>query len=292
MELTQLKYFCAAAENQHITKTAELLHIAQPALSQSIHRLEKELGVPLFASKGRNIVLTECGEYLKNRLTPIIASIDRIPDELRSMANPEVRTINMNVLAASTLVTAAMIDYKKEHRNVNFRLSQTGGSEVVDITVSTRFSDRHPAESAEFSRVFTEDIYIAVPAGSRWDGASAVDLSDFAGEDIISLAGSKQFRVICDRLCLQSGFSPNIVFESDSPAAVRNFVAAGLGAAFWPQYTWGNPDTSGIVLLPIRTPQCRRDIFISLTDAKKDVPEIRGFYDFLVEHFESLDDNA
>lgn len=292
MELTQLKYFCAAAENQHITKTAELLHIAQPALSQSIHRLEKELGVPLFASRGRNIVLTEYGEYLKNRLSPLIASIDRIPEELKSMSNPEVRTINMNVLAASTLVTAAMIGYKKEHRSINFRLSQTGSSEVGDITVSTRFSDRHPAETAEFSRVFTEDIYIAVPAGSRWDGLSAVDLTDFAGEDIISLAGSKQFRCICDKLCMQSGFAPNIVFESDSPAAVRNFVAAGLGAAFWPQYTWGNPDTSGMILLPIRSPQCRRDIFISLNDAKKDVPEVREFYDFLVEHFESLGADA
>ena len=65
MELLQLEYFYAVAKTQHVTHTAEQLHIAQPALTQSIHRLEKELGVPLFHRSGRNIALTEYGVYLR-----------------------------------------------------------------------------------------------------------------------------------------------------------------------------------------------------------------------------------
>ena len=79
MELTQLKYFYAVAENLHVTKTAEQLHIAQPALTQSVRRLEHELGHPLFAAKGRNIVLTEYGKYLKEQLAPILERLDTLP---------------------------------------------------------------------------------------------------------------------------------------------------------------------------------------------------------------------
>ena len=109
MELTQLKYFLEVAESQHITKSAQKLHIAQPALSQSIRRLETELRVPLFASKGRNIVLTEYGKYLKEKLQPVIEELDSIPSQLQTMAKLESETIHLNVLAASTLVTEAII---------------------------------------------------------------------------------------------------------------------------------------------------------------------------------------
>lgn len=58
MELMQIKYFLEVAESEHITMSAEKLHIAQPALTQAIKRFEHEIGVPLFKKQGRNIVLT------------------------------------------------------------------------------------------------------------------------------------------------------------------------------------------------------------------------------------------
>ena len=67
MELTQLRYFAEAARLQHITRAAEQLHIAQPALTQALHRLEAELEVPLFVQRGRGVVLTPYGELLKER---------------------------------------------------------------------------------------------------------------------------------------------------------------------------------------------------------------------------------
>lgn len=75
MELTQLRYFMEVAESQHMTRSAEKLHVAQPALSRTIKRLEEELSVPLFAARGRNIVLTEYGRYLKEKLAPALSSL-------------------------------------------------------------------------------------------------------------------------------------------------------------------------------------------------------------------------
>ena len=76
MELTQLKYFCEVAESQHVTRSAQKLHIAQPALSQTIHRLEGELGVKLFVNKGRGIVLTQCGRRLHDRVRPLLETLE------------------------------------------------------------------------------------------------------------------------------------------------------------------------------------------------------------------------
>ena len=83
MELLQLRYFLVAAQYQHITKASEHLRIAQPALSQSIHRLEAELGVPLFTRQNRSIELNEEGRFLQQRRIPILNSLDQIPEELQ-----------------------------------------------------------------------------------------------------------------------------------------------------------------------------------------------------------------
>ena len=121
MELLQLRYFLEVARTQHITRSAERLHIAQPSLSQSIKRLEAELGVPLFATRGRNIVLTEYGRFLQAKLEPLMQRLDALPGQLQAMADPEQTTICLHVTAASLIVTEAIIEYRRMHEKVNFR---------------------------------------------------------------------------------------------------------------------------------------------------------------------------
>ena len=115
MELLQLRYFLAAAEYQHITRAAEHLQIAQPALSQAIHRLETELGMPLFERKRRSIVLNDAGKLLQKRLLPIMDALDRIPEELQEYRSQTAHTIHLRILAASALITNRIIAYREEH---------------------------------------------------------------------------------------------------------------------------------------------------------------------------------
>ena len=114
MELTQLRYFAEAARLQHITRAAEQLHIAQPALTQALHRLEAELEVPLFVQRGRGVVLTPYGELLKERAQEILRSADALKGEMQQMAKTQSSTVHMNVLAASYIVTEAVIGFKQE----------------------------------------------------------------------------------------------------------------------------------------------------------------------------------
>ena len=280
MELSQIRYFCSVAESQKLTATAEKLHVAQPALTQSIHRLEKELGVPLFAPKGRGIVLTPYGRFLLRRLTPALETLDRVPAELAAMADRERTTIHMNVLAASTLVTDSIIAYKREERHINFQLFQAGEMDVCDISVSTRFPERDPAP-AENVCVFSEPIFLAVPEQGRYGSLRSIRLADAAGEEFVCLAGSKQFRSICDAFCARAGFRPRVIFESDSPFAVRNLIGAGMGVGFWPGFSWGRLDTTGMLRLPISDPACSRDLVVTRGGVKDDDIEVRRFFAFL-----------
>lgn len=286
MELSQLRYFCAVAESQHMTQTAERLHIAQPALTQSIRRLEKELGVPLFAPKGRGIVLTECGRFLYRKLSPVVETLDRLPRELSAMAGLERDTIHMNVLAASSILTSSVIEYKRHQKHIHFQLFQNSEMEVCDLHVSTLLPDRrHPTGVA---RAFccTEQIFLAVPREGRYAGRTSVRLAEAAEDEFICLSGGyKQFRAICDHLCTRAGFTPRVIFESDSPSAVRNLISAGMGVGFWPEFTWGTLDTSEMLLLPIEEPVCQRDLVVACSHNKADNREVQNFYEFLVEFF-------
>ena len=180
MELLQLEYFYAVAQNQHMTRTAEQLHIAQPSLTQSIRRLEKELGVPLFYRSGRNIALTTYGEALQNALTPVLKTLHQIPTQLQQMALEREKTIRLNVLAASTLVTQALISYKKDHDGLHFRLIQNSQCEDADITVFTRENSQIPTDTKERYELFKERIFLAVPHNSPYASEGSVRLQDFA----------------------------------------------------------------------------------------------------------------
>ena len=89
MELTQLQYFVAVAKSLHMTRTAEQLHVAQPALSQSISRLERELGVALFRREARRLALTPAGTYLLERLQAPLAALAELPEQLREIAEAD-----------------------------------------------------------------------------------------------------------------------------------------------------------------------------------------------------------
>lgn len=136
MELSQLRYFAEVARTQHITKSAENLHIAQPSLTKVIHNLEDEFGVPLFIHKGRNIVLSEYGKYLQKKIVPILKELDEIPEMLHTMANLSNETIHLNVLASSVFLTEAIVEYKKNHPDIKFEFLQNNREDIYDIQIS------------------------------------------------------------------------------------------------------------------------------------------------------------
>ncbi len=285
MELSQLRYFLEVGETQHMTRSAERLHISQPSLTKAINRLEDELGVPLFVAKGRNIILTSYGTFLYKRLKPLVSDIDRIPGDLRTMASLESATIHLNVLAASAIVTEAIKEYKKVNDNVNFQFMQQMDEQFYDICVTTRHSYQMHERKQHHETVFTEEIYLAVPRSHPLAEKDEIALIEAREEGFITLMGTRQLRGIYDWFFEHAGFTPRIIFESDNPDTVRNMIEANFGVGFWPQRTWGSINSPDVKLLRITTPVCRRSVIIDYMENKSDSTPVKRFFDFLVGYF-------
>lgn len=291
MELTQLRYFLEVAKTQHVTKSAETLHVAQPALTQAIHRLENELEVPLFSSKGRNIVLTPYGKYFYEKLEPLLKSLSELPENLREMAKTENATIHLNVLAASSLVTEAIIEYQKIDDALHIQIHQNEKNDMDDIRVTTEISAQtHENKTSDDSNfICTEKIFLAVPNIQEFQEKKEITFEGIKsiGQKwgFVSLLGSKHLRSICDKYCADAGIKPNIIFESDNPASVKNMIAANIGIGFWPEFSWGALDTSRVRLLKITKPDCKRDILITCKKNKAENSHVENFYKFLTGYF-------
>lgn len=286
MELTKLRYFYVVAKHGHVTRAAEEIHIAQPALTKAIKLLEEELGVPLFYKRGRNIYLTVFGEYLKGRLDALLPQIDGIEEELSALKEQESRVVRLNVLAASTAVTDAVIGYKKKNPDVIFQLIQNAEEADCDISVTINTADFSALPPFSRRLVMEEKIYLAVPKNSKYGERESLALLEVKDEGFVNLAGSKLFRAVCDKFCAYAGFKPQISFESDSIVAVRNIIAAHAGVGFWPEYSWGKT-SADVALVPISDPVCQREIVIGLHETPLQSAAALDFYEYLVRFMQA-----
>src|SRR4030088_3513159 len=133
MELRQLRYCLAVADHLHFTRAAEALHVAQPALSQQIRRLEAELGLELFARTSRSVALTEAGEQVVVRARRILAEADAIGedvDALRGVLRGRVVVGSMQSLGPLDL-SGLLADFHAQHPGVDVVLREDTTQRMV-----------------------------------------------------------------------------------------------------------------------------------------------------------------
>lgn len=283
MELLQLKYFLAVAESEHMTNTAKQLHIAQPALTQSIHRLEQELGVSLFERAGRGIRLSPAGAYVRDRVKPAMETLENVARDVQLFQQGEQGVVRVGVHAASGVAIDGIAAYSELNPHVSFEITQDERErhrDVIVTTITPRGSST--VENAMEKTPFSERIGIAVPASSALGDTAS--LADFANERFIALAGSRRFREVCDTFCARRAFTPHIAFESDNPLVVKKMIGLGLGVGFWPDHSWGDLDPKSCRLVHLQEPEFTRDVIVAKTSRCTPDSEAQRFYEFLLDY--------
>ena len=291
MELLQLAYFREAAKTEHMTKAAEALRIAQPALSKTIARLEEDLGVPLFDRHGRQIRLNEFGKAFLSKVELSLSLLDEGRREVAEMAGLEKGSIH---LATTTIdrLSEPLGEFVERHPDVRFRITQASADEMqgmveageVDV-ILTPFPFEKPGLSGV--AVFREDIYLGVPPGHRLAGRDSVRLEEVADEPFVGYKEGMPFQQMNEELLRRAGFEPKFVCRVDEPHAISSLVQAGLGVAL--VGNCGGPRTN-LKKLRIESHECLRTYRIVWNEDRYLSLAARRFRDFLVDYFAATDE--
>jgi LysR family transcriptional activator of glutamate synthase operon len=263
MELRQLRYFAAVARRRHFTAAAEAIGVAQPALSQQVRLLERELGVQLFDRSGRRVRLTPAGEALLVRAERILAEVANAQSELAEYAGAVRGRVVVGTLPslAEHQLPPLVAAFHRRHPGLELSLREERTARLLELLAagevdlallhqSPAATETTPALTIE--PLFTEELVAAVGAGHPLADRVALPLSELRDEDFILTKSGSAIRDTILAACAVAGFAPRIAFESGAAATVRALAAAGLGVAILPrsEAMTGSPPLAAIELDP------------------------------------------
>ncbi len=231
MDVNQLKYFKKAAELQHITRAAEELHITQAALSQSLHNLEKELGVVLFEHSGRNVSLSRYGIAYLEYAAKAIGALDRAEKVMREMKHDEDNSV---ALITPTLFgfqgLFPIICEKSDGFKISvlqkayYQIPSALKSGEADLCITQR-----PLEELELQGIKLRSfkLGILVAADSPFARKERLSLEELRTCEFVSFNTDQSQRMNLQELCEKGGWSPNITLEVGHYADVVRAVSTG-----------------------------------------------------------------
>ena len=293
MELLQLRYFCALARNQHLTRTAEQLMISAPSLSATISKLEKSLGVKLFDRNGRNICLNRYGIAFYERANFILRELDNAERELQDMKVDDISTVRVGI-SSLPIWQNALDEVQNQFPNI-----------VIDYFAMSPFELSEPEKASRsdlflgVSRDIPQELYCVkevrrpekpVAVVSRKHplaGERAVSLLQCREDVILSLGkyNPSAHKYIMD-LCSAAGFSPRKVIEVDHYFRIKMLhdnrgiaLTTDLGAEF----IYSDPQKVCVVpvcepnITRIQTVAWRKDGFLSHAE--------KTFIDYLADYY-------
>jgi LysR family transcriptional regulator, transcription activator of glutamate synthase operon len=288
MELRHLTYFVTVAKHLNFSRAAEELHIAQPAISQQIHSLEKELGAPLFERIGRRVQLTDAGLALLPRAREILSAVEAARNEIRDrgallkgtakLGAPP--TVSVNVLP--THLTA----FEQRYPGIDVTLREAGTDSllkyveqgILDLAIVT--TDVLPA-NIECVPFLEENYVVAVGLQHALCGRESVTMAELANEAFILFPEGYKLREVTLNACHTAGFEPKVALDGGGTQTTLQFVAAGLGIAIIPELALQN--ATNICSLTVSDQILHRSLGIIWRKGQYLSPAARALRDFLLK---------
>lgn len=282
MDLRELRYFVAVAEERHFGRAAARLHMAQPPLSQAIRRLEGDLGVRLLHRTTRQVDLTPAGADYLVRAREILAAVDDAALRARRVADGVVGRLRIGCVGSATYTLLPAFARRLQEDLPDVEVAVRGemlGPDQVDALVAGDLDLgllRPPLRATPGLALhpLREDrLVVALPEAHPLAARARLRVTDLRDVDLVVHAsgGRSVMSVVVADLCRAAGFAPRVRHEVSETSTLVTFVAAGLGAAVVPEpvTALGVP---GVVHRPLVT--SRRLPLVAGTRAGDDAPAL------------------
>ncbi|MGV3551772.1 LysR family transcriptional regulator [Rhizobium sp.] len=241
MDLRQIRYFIAVAEDEHFGRASERIHIAQPALSRQIQLLEAELGVTLFDRLPRGVKLSAAGRTFREHCSQILVDLSHAVSETQAVARGEAGMLKLGfieVAAWSGIIPETIMEFRRTNPGVRLVLSQMtslGQIEgIYDGRIDAGFLYNPPNDPLlTILPVTRHAVLLAVPSNSEFAARKSIDVAELAGQPMI-LFHRRESPAYYDEMhrgLFQAGVSVNVVHEAENEAEMLALVTTGLGNA-------------------------------------------------------------
>lgn len=240
MDVREIGYVVAVADAGGFTAAARERFVSQPALSQAVRKVERELGVDLFVRAGRDVRLTAAGEAFVDRARPVLRDVDGLRGAVDAVAG--LRTGHLDLVCLPTLSVEPMVDlvgaFRVAHPGVTVRLAEPEDVADIEARIRTGRSEvaiteapRSVADDLVVHTLGEQEIAVVLPPGMR-GRRRRVAVAELADVPLIATPVGTSTRRLVDDAFAAVGAAPSIAVETGHREAVVPLVLAGAGATF------------------------------------------------------------
>jgi DNA-binding transcriptional LysR family regulator len=281
MEMQQVRYFVALAQELNFTRAAERCNVSQPALTRAIQQLEHELGGPLFHRERGNTHLSELGRMMLPYLETIHVQTQAAREQAKAVKKLEGTTLTIGTMCTigPQLIAGLLIRFRAAHPEVEVQVIDAGAPQMIEklekgeLEIAVVGVPDELPDTLHQVPIFEENFVILLPPNHRLcahDPIRAIDLHD---EPYVSRSNCEVFAPV--RADLNGrGIHLRKVFSSPRDDWVQGMIKAGLGLGFFPQSAVSDPD---LVVRPLVEPSYSRTIYLATVRGRPHSPAVGAF---------------
>ncbi|MEQ8354456.1 MAG: LysR family transcriptional regulator [Kiloniellaceae bacterium] len=289
MELYQVRYFLAVARKLHFTQAAEEAGVSQPALTKAIKKLEEELGAPLFLRQGRQVLLTDFGKVMREKLERVAAARDEAETAARQFLKPAEVRLNAGVMCTiGPRPLLGFLDrFRLEHPSIELHLHDvTSGNALdklgageIDCAVLACPGGKLPRQ-LRAQRLYRERMVVAFSESHRFNTERQVRFGALNGERYIDRLHCEFRASFLDEVAARK-MDLSFPYASEREDWIQGMIASGMGICLLPEFSLLQPD---LVKRPVVEPKLYRSINLAFLPGHQSSPGLKALLDLAERH--------